>query len=221
MIRFVVLFLTVLLYKCHQALRARQPTKAYNNIVLVTAHPDDEVMFFAPFAIRNGKSITLVCLSEGGNVPGRCDELRGAAGVLGIRHVICGPYYRDGFEEQWPDVNSKVYEIVAKLENKEWDLIVTFDAHGVSAHPNHHACSDIKGAMKLQSVPLWWKYLGPFSLIMDYYLGGDTTDVYVSDLSEYVLIILAMLRHRSQLVWFRYLYLAFSRYLWINTFSQQ
>ena len=40
--------------------------------------------------------------------------------------------------------------------------------------------------------------------------------VIVSTMSGYYTAIRAMLEHRSQLIWFRWLYVSFSRYMWVN-----
>ena len=40
--------------------------------------------------------------------------------------------------------------------------------------------------------------------------------VFVSGVKEFWQAIQAMRRHESQLVWFRYLYVLFSRYMWVN-----
>ncbi|KAF5329980.1 hypothetical protein D9611_010465 [Ephemerocybe angulata] len=44
--------------------------------------------------------------------------------------------------------------------------------------------------------------------------------VYVSGYAAYLTSFKAMLAHQSQLVWFRWLYLAFSRYMWINEWAE-
>lgn len=40
--------------------------------------------------------------------------------------------------------------------------------------------------------------------------------VFVSGFREYFGALRAMLQHKSQLVWFRWLYVSFSRYMWVN-----
>jgi N-acetylglucosaminylphosphatidylinositol deacetylase len=61
-----------------------------SSCLLVTAHPDDECMFFAPTLLslrRAGVRVTLLCLSEG-NYDGlgaiRREELKRSALLLGI-----------------------------------------------------------------------------------------------------------------------------------------
>lgn len=43
---------------------------------------------------------------------------------------------------------------------------------------------------------------------------------FISSWKEYVTAILAMMQHRSQLVWFRWLYVTWSRYMWINDWTE-
>lgn len=40
--------------------------------------------------------------------------------------------------------------------------------------------------------------------------------VFVSSWRDYITALRAMMKHRSQLVWFRWLYVSWSRYMWIN-----
>lgn len=45
---------------------------------------------------------------------------------------------------------------------------------------------------------------------------APATPVFVSGCKEYGAALFAMLQHKSQMVWFRYLYICFSRYMWVN-----
>ena len=45
---------------------------------------------------------------------------------------------------------------------------------------------------------------------------GETGVVVVSGLNQYRAALNAMLEHKSQMVWFRWLYVSFSRYMWVN-----
>lgn len=47
----------------------------------------------------------------------------------------------------------------------------------------------------------------------------DEHALFLSSWSEYLLALRAMRQHNSQLVWFRWLYVAFSRYMWVNTWE--
>ncbi len=66
-----------------------------SNVLLITAHPDDECMFFSPTILnlrRQGILVNLLCLSNG-NADGlgqvREKELRESARILGIQDVSC------------------------------------------------------------------------------------------------------------------------------------
>ncbi|KAF9462973.1 putative deacetylase LmbE-like domain-containing protein [Collybia nuda] len=48
----------------------------------------------------------------------------------------------------------------------------------------------------------------------------EFTPVFISGIFEYSLAIRAMRKHASQLVWFRYLYVIFSRYMWVNEWAE-
>lgn len=64
-----------------------------SKFLLITAHPDDECMFFTPTIrnlIRNGCEIELICLSTGdfdGKGRIRRRELKKSTEVLGIKPV--------------------------------------------------------------------------------------------------------------------------------------
>lgn len=51
-------------------------------------------------------------------------------------------------------------------------------------------------------------------------LAGEEVVVVVGGWKEYQAGCQAMLLHQSQLVWFRWLYLVFSRYMWINSWKR-
>ncbi len=44
--------------------------------------------------------------------------------------------------------------------------------------------------------------------------------VFVAGIKEYRRTVIAALRHQSQRVWFRWLYLAFSQYMWVNEWER-
>lgn len=120
-------------------------------ILLITAHPDDEVMFFSPL-IMNYKSIFgdscefyLLCLSIGnsesqGNI--RKDELLNVCKYLSIpiKHVTIIDHIelQDGMNTIWNLHNAR--DIILKhFETIYPTFVVTFDSYGVSNHPNHIA----------------------------------------------------------------------------------
>ena len=89
--------------------------------------------------------LRVLCLSTGdadglGRV--RAKELVAACGALGIDHhhvhVLDHPRLRDGFRSVWPP--DEVAAAVAEhVRQHGVDALLTFDARGVSGHPNHVA----------------------------------------------------------------------------------
>nr|POF21119.1 n-acetylglucosaminyl-phosphatidylinositol de-n-acetylase [Quercus suber] len=139
------------------------PTLRNKRIVLLIAHPDDEAMFFSPTVLaltrpELGNTVLILCLSSGdadglGHI--RKEELRESALQLGLRsseHVVVvedaklpdsmttdwDPKYISGILTQYfgaaiattPSTSAPVAAI---------DAIITFDAQGVSGHPNHRS----------------------------------------------------------------------------------
>ena len=129
------------------------------------------------------------------------------------------------------------------------DVLVTFDAGGVSSHPNHislyHGARAFvekmtagKGGWEspvdlysLTSVNIVRKYsfIGDvFTTLAGWYLGGDGISdpthpsrlLYMNQLVGDAALGTAWKAmteaHRSQMVWFRYLWIGFSRYMVIN-----
>lgn len=106
--------------------------------------------------------------------------------------------------------------------------IVTFDERGVSDHPNHVAT--YKGVrhllkmmtrdrkrtvgLKLESTNCVRKFLGIFDLIFSYLL-SDFMFININFMS----VMKGMAMHKSQNVWYRVLFVLFSRYTYVNTLT--
>ncbi|KAI8988707.1 putative deacetylase LmbE-like domain-containing protein [Pilobolus umbonatus] len=203
-----------------------------NHILILTSHPDDECMFFGPI-ITSLKTMTraklhVVCLSSG-NAEGlgsvRKKELTNSCQTLGISpsHIklIDHPQLQDGMHTVW-DINT-ISDIIHDFVTKnKIDTIITFDQQGVSGHVNHIAAYEGAKLYKkthqhislylLESVPLIRKYIG----IMDLMVQSKNKIRLVSSPLAYLWTHKAMRQHKSQLVWFRWLYVTFSRYMFIN-----
>ncbi|KAJ6598487.1 LmbE-like protein [Mycena vulgaris] len=255
------------------------PSTAFaGNILLLTAHPDDECMFFAPTilalaalqqpALSGPKSaLYSLCLSVG-NADGlgaiRKYELEGSLDILGVdsdkRMVLDHPALQDNFTASW---DAQTIASVLKpyiLENRI-NTILTFDRDGVSGHPNHKSLpAGVQQLMlSLKEVRLFTlittslpaKYggiLAPALAKFDLYAGAvlhvleaqltravlshvsiapagkkpiaETMPVFVSGIKEYWAALQAMRAHPSQLEWFRWLYVLFSRYMWVNEWNE-
>ncbi|KAK0639928.1 putative deacetylase LmbE-like domain-containing protein [Cercophora newfieldiana] len=122
------------------------------NLLIVTAHPDDECLFFAPSilgVLGRNRAMTggLLVMSTGNNYgigDLRRTELAGSCKALGIDESRCTaldlPELQDNPKVWWDtDLIAKiVHEHVLKWEV---DAIITFDEGGVSGHINHRAVS--------------------------------------------------------------------------------
>ncbi|KII84272.1 hypothetical protein PLICRDRAFT_32348 [Plicaturopsis crispa FD-325 SS-3] len=232
-------------------------------VLLVTAHPDDEVFFFAPTLIdlhKQGVETHSLCLSNG-NADGlgsvRLEELDRSLDVLGVdkarRGVVESPHLQDNITAAW-DLRAVADAVKPYVLKHGITTILTFDTQGVSSHPNHIAIplglahlltspafalslrpSPVPRLYSLGTVPLPNKYIGPIAAILakfdigvaalmrrfgwdapvDANLGLDM-HVFVSGRDDYLRSLGAVKAHASQLVWFRWLYAAFSRYMWVN-----
>ncbi|XP_069337993.1 N-acetylglucosaminyl-phosphatidylinositol de-N-acetylase isoform X5 [Eulemur rufifrons] len=116
--------------------------------LLVIAHPDDEAMFFAPTVLglaRLEHQVSLLCFSAGnyynqGEI--RKKELLQSCDVLGIPPssvmIIDNRDFPDDPGVQW-DTELVASILLQHVEANDINLVVTFDAGGVSGHSNHVA----------------------------------------------------------------------------------
>jgi N-acetylglucosaminylphosphatidylinositol deacetylase len=121
--------------------------------------------------------------------------------------------------------------------------ILTFDEKGISLHPNHFsllggalhlvkslsssADTPVPRLFGLVTMTLLSKYTGMPSVLFArvgvvaraLLSRGPTADpspIFISGIPDYLTTVRAILAHGSQMVWFRYLYMIFSRCMWIN-----
>lgn len=229
LLQIFIVFLTALCFSAKELSKRMENKK----ILLVTAHPDDEVMFFTPFLSNfNHLEITLLCLSNG-NSAGlgkvREKELEQAVRFLKIAHLelIENPALEDGMSKNWQsnEINSV---IVKTIEKYQPNVILTFDIAGVSRHPNHVAIRRALSFIKvkhqksvkdiefweLQSTGFLRKYIGIIDVIF-----SSRSDFAVFNPNPF-LVWQAMSLHRSQFVWYRKLFVVFSRFAYLNTLKQ-
>lgn len=124
-----------------------------NPTVLLTAHPDDEAMFWTPtlLSLAKGPNISpvyIVCMSSG-NADGlgavRTKEMFAAAKLLQVPadHVLVMdlPALPDSMSIDWKtdDVLSGFSQALKKLKIRDGYNLITFDNQGVSGHTNHRA----------------------------------------------------------------------------------
>jgi len=213
-------------------------------VLLVVSHPDDESMFFGPTLLNlcrtrpSAENVFLLCMSNGdfrGNGEGvvRKHELYAACNVLGLPEenitILSYTKLRDDPTVRWrEEVVSEA--VLQTVHAHEIDTVLTFDRHGVSGHKNHASIYNamaylyIEGKLPtdtrvytLRSVNLVRKYSSMLDVPMSFLLAPNA---YTANIYDWFRLHRAMASHRSQYVWFRKLYMAFSRYNFINTFDQ-
>uniref|UniRef100_A0A8D0C4V2 N-acetylglucosaminylphosphatidylinositol deacetylase n=1 Tax=Salvator merianae TaxID=96440 RepID=A0A8D0C4V2_SALMN len=203
--------------------------------LFLTAHPDDEAMFFAPTILGLAQAqLWLLCGSIGnyynqGDL--RKEELLESCSVLGIpsSHVTVVDH-RDLPDHPSVEWNTRLLSalILKHIESNQIDLVVTFDANGVSGHANHRSLYAAVRSLSLEkklpegcqvlileTVNLFRKYISIFDAPVSGLQGPDVFIVLTNE--EAQVARRAMYCHRSQLLWFRRLYIFFSRYMVINS----
>lgn len=134
-------------------------------LVLVTAHPDDEAMFFSPTLLELGKSqydneIHLICLSNGdydglGTI--RKSEVIRSGQMLGLDSVFVGDLH-DDIKKWWEakEIMQLVDKRIKELHTNKKITLLTFDESGVSDHPNHKSIySAVKEYVKRRKYEAW------------------------------------------------------------------
>ncbi|KAI7890954.1 putative N-acetylglucosaminyl-phosphatidylinositol deacetylase [Mucor mucedo] len=205
-----------------------------NNVLIVIAHPDDECMFFGPtltsLSTLTKAKVHVLCLSTG-NADGlgalRKKELVKSCQILGVPasrvKSLDHPGLQDGMKNKW-DLTIVSQSIGEYAVKQKIDTVITFDGQGVSGHANHIAAyhgSKLYAAKhglrlyRLETIPLVRKYIGILDLMIPNY-GQKERVTFVSTPISYLITHKAMRHHESQLVWFRWLYVTFSRYMFVN-----
>ncbi|NWY60492.1 PIGL acetylase, partial [Chionis minor] len=135
--------------------------------------------------------------------------------------------------------------VLKHIEANNINLVVTFDAGGVSGHANHislytalslqgpaelgevgtlqYCCFEIFilfldlgcSVLVLESVNLFRKYMSILDVPLSCLLPGDALFILTEEETEQARR--AMRCHHSQLLWFRHIYMLFSRYMMINS----
>lgn len=148
--------------------------------------------------------------------------------------------FADGMKEQW-DVNRISQYVESFVRLYRLRALFTFDAWGISRHPNHTAVhfgvkkflkenrQGLNGAenavigYELETVSMWRKY----SAVIDAVLPGSKTRHESDQHLSFVVpsnktfdAYSAMKCHGSQFVWFRRLFVFFSRYAYYNTWKR-
>ncbi|XP_060085991.1 N-acetylglucosaminyl-phosphatidylinositol de-N-acetylase-like [Ylistrum balloti] len=237
------LILAVVVYLVFGSIRSFNyrtiPASVHQKILLITAHPDDECMFLAPVVlslVREGHLVSILCLTTGnyyGLGERRKGELLRSCELLGVGRqqvkIEDNSLYPDDPSVSWDEevVSDRIRSTIYKIQP---NAVITFDSSGVSGHSNHKAVYSAllslcnQGIMPqysrvfcLNSVNILRKYVSILDLPLSYVMSRN---IYISSPLAVFKSWRAMFAHRSQLTWFRILYLIFSRYMLINTLTE-
>ncbi|XP_050543547.1 N-acetylglucosaminyl-phosphatidylinositol de-N-acetylase isoform X2 [Daktulosphaira vitifoliae] len=202
-------------------------------------HPDDECMFFGPtikeLTKNSNVQVYLMCLSDG-NYEGkgtiRISELYKSCKILGMKEeniLVCkNGNFLDNPNVYWETtiLADKISEHAEKLGV---DILLTFDNYGVSGHRNHISIyMAFVYLMYNKTLPneCCFYTLDSVNIVRKYIkcldnLFNDQTDLkYMLLPTEQDSINKAMQAHSSQYVWFRKLFMRFSRYKIVNTYTE-
>lgn len=195
-------------------------------------------------------NIHTICMSTGnadGLGSARKSEMYTACSVLQIPtanvNVVDHPSLQDGFSCQW-DQSLIVKLLRQAVADHNIQIILTFDSYGISGHPNHRAvhsgvraflfeegntinskegsADEVIQGWELASTNMLRKYSGPFelcALVLKRISIDEEKLHYLFNPSPRTSIV-AMSQHRSQWVWYRRLFVLFSRYTYINTLKK-
>ncbi|KAF6715323.1 N-acetylglucosaminyl-phosphatidylinositol de-N-acetylase [Oryzias melastigma] len=154
-----------------------------------------------------------------------CSTLTSSCGCMNDSHTKLP----DDPKAEWS--TALISSVVGKhLRAQTFNLVLTFDGSGVSGHANHVAIyTAIRHLISTGEVPkectflslvtvgLLRKYFSFLELPLSWLLPSHLCLLVGS--KGYKRAKAAMLCHGSQLLWFRRLYIAFSRYMFVNTFQ--
>lgn len=230
-----------------------------NSLTLVIAHPDDEVMFFAPTLLNLNDVLPkripfhVVCYSNGdaeglGDI--RYKELQHSVKILlSDRDTNVTIYdHKDGMHEEWDQklmINQLENIITIPKTTPKQNIILTFDKDGVSNHINHKTCYNAslkyfkqyekstilltlnsyhrKIVMKYSS--FGWECMKLLNTLFNPFASkiGETTPFNTTHITifsthmQYILSLASMVNaHKSQMVWYRYFWWVFSRFVYVN-----
>ena len=140
--------------------------------------------------------------------------------------VVNASKLTDGFKEAWPE-ETIAARVEASVRRLDANVVLTFDAKGVSGHPNHVAAYRgvrrwAAAARKISASPEAWA-LVTVNPLRKFLTFGDVFASFA--LESHVLVAAtsamevrrAMSLHRSQWVWYRKLFVLFSRYAYVNS----
>ncbi|CAH8484893.1 unnamed protein product [Heterobilharzia americana] len=220
-----------LLWICFIFVTQRKRIKIKDPVLVVTAHPDDESMFFAPTILNllyAGYDVDLLCLTTGdynGLGQDRKLELSCATKKLGVRHlaIIDSDKFKDGPNASWSK-EELVNFVCRTCQDFCSQSVISFDDYGVSGHKNHCTLGKVlKEARRDKLIPHLYclrsvSTIRKYCFFIDLFLSILFAEKFICSPFKFIhLPYVSMYSHKSQLVWFRWLYMYFSVYMYKNS----
>ncbi|XP_022785819.1 N-acetylglucosaminyl-phosphatidylinositol de-N-acetylase-like isoform X2 [Stylophora pistillata] len=197
---------------------------------------DDECMFFSPtiLNLRRSSTVHLLCLSTGnyykqGSI--RREELLSSCTILGIPPervtVINHGDLPDDPKTDW-DTQITGQLITECIKHNQIQVVITFDSYGVSGHTNHIGIFNAIKRLRNEGIPGDVSYyvltsvniLRKYISLLDLVLSVSSRQMFLLSPHDMIVAQKAMYAHKSQLLWFRRLYIIFSRFMLINTLEE-
>ena len=139
-----------ILYILYQKNQKKRPKRLEENkkkqVLLLTAHPDDEIMFFYPllkYLISEQFSIHVLCLTYGqlGKDPAsevRKKEFEKVMNTLSIKNfqLVNSSKLKDSQDIQW-DMEEIGTHVDKYVKENSINCVFSFDRDGISKHCNH------------------------------------------------------------------------------------
>ena len=105
------------------------------------------------------------------------------------------------------------------------DIIMTFDSQGISYHPNHIAVYEgVSRLMEKRLVDVEVMTLNTVNIFRKYIGLNDVNFIMADEWHAFRLNMFeayfALAVHETQMVWFRKLFIIFSRYTYVNSFTR-
>jgi LmbE family N-acetylglucosaminyl deacetylase len=167
-----------------------------SGLVVVAAHPDDEVLLAGGTLAACGAAgiqTAVVCLTRGESGPiadpalatratlgaVRLRELRAACAELGVSFVKC--YRREDGNLRWSDRTGIARQLAGLLASRRPEAVITFGEDGLYYHADHVATYDLtlSAMRRLSDPPVLYRSVWPKSLMRE--LGRELRQRGLSD----------------------------------------
>ncbi|XP_075146241.1 phosphatidylinositol glycan anchor biosynthesis class L [Haematobia irritans] len=236
----LAIYTLIFRYKGLSQFRLPWGSSTAKRVLFVISHPDDECMFFGPLIYtltRQQKcEVYLLCLSNGNfekKSSKRREELWQACTHLGLNQgniiLVNATNLPDDPNVDWKtDIVANI--ILNTVETLSIQAVFTFDRDGVSQHPNHCAVYYAAASLcltnllpkdcklyALDSINIVRKYLSILDIICTCFMARHWC---ILSWQQASVVRSAMRKHESQMKWFRWLYIYFSRYMFINSIRE-